>query len=557
MNRHRAKVILFLSFVTIVLLMGIINKYGNTGLLKVPKTVWPTKSDLKGRPTVHMFPTFTETEAKHREDQVLPVFTNTDGVGSMGYTDPTKSTFSVKYGKPIVFGEFFSIIIEARDANGRHRVQGGDFWYAVVSTGKRFATAGKVIDYKNGTYELVFFAGWHGEMTLNIKLVLTSEAVQFFLHDIWHRAGRKVWGGQFKDGELLERSLCRLETRGVWHDKCEYPNPLALGGSFVMLCDRPPTLPCSSFYAFHSRYKPAKTEVEVRYSSIRTTHSDFFTTKANFAPLQNGTIQLKSETNGNFTIESVINSLNLQKCRPDIPEPLSDGFWENSTWHSFACNAKLWTTDEIKVCIKGKNLIFMGDSTTRQWCEKLLYYFGLGLPKTYSVGSIYVQNDIINMTFRFHPYILSSRLELKDFGKFEVDQLDSLPNDTCDYIIMISPWAHYDFWTKEAYKTRLKNIRAGIIKFRKRCPESVFVIKSPHPKQERGPSKGEITGWLASDVLYYQFRRLLRETFSGISVHFIDIWDMNLSYYTPNTIHMPMDVLLQELFMYFSHVCSN
>ncbi|XP_033123210.1 NXPE family member 3-like isoform X1 [Anneissia japonica] len=518
--------------------------------------VWQTESDLKDRPMIDMFPNFLETEEKLRQDAVLPVFANTtDGVGSMGHTDPTMSKFFIKDGKPILFGEFFSVIVEAHDANGRHRVQGGDFWYPVVSNENRFATAGKVIDFKNGTYEIVFFAGWNGEMTVNIKLVHTSEAVRFILHEIWHKGGRTVWEGLFKVGKKVETSLCRLETSGIWRNQCEYPNPQALGGSLVLLCDRPSTLPCSAFYALHTSKGSTANATKI-YSPLRETHDDFFTSKNNFARLTNGPIQLKSETNKSFdTIDSVIKSLKLQRCRPDVPEPLSDGFWENKIWHSFSCNTKQWTLDEIKVCVKGRKLLFIGDSTSRQWYHKLLAYLGFSLPKDMKQTAMNLQSDIVNVTFMFHSYIVSTRLELDNLANFEVDQLNSLPTDTCDYIITISPFAHYEHWTKEAYITRLENIRTGIIKFRKRCPAAIFAIKGSHARRIRAEKKKEINGYFTSDLLLYQFRRLLRETFSGMNVHFLDIWDMNLSYYTPNEMHMPFDVILQELFMYFSYVC--
>ncbi|XP_033123198.1 NXPE family member 3-like [Anneissia japonica] len=557
MGLYRSKSIFFLSATITLVFLMITFKTGNgPNILTSQKYVWQTKVDLIDRPMIDMFPTFMETEEKLRQDAVLPVFTNkTEGVGSMGHTDPTMSKFFIKDGKPILFGEFFSVIVEAHDANGRHRVQGGDFWYPVVSNGNRFATAGKVIDFKNGTYEMVFFAGWHGEMTVNIKLVHTNEAVRFILHEIWHKGGRTVWEGQFKVGENIETSLCRLETNGIWQNKCEYPNPQALGGSLVLLCDRPPTLPCSAFYALHVN-EHSTTVVTMVYSSLRKTHDNFFTSKNNFARLENGPIQLKSETNESFDIvDSVIKSLKLQKCRPDVPEPLSDGFWENKTWHSFSCNTKQWTRDEIKDCVKGKKLFFMGDSTSRQWYHKLLVLLGFPLPEDMAQTAMHLQSDIINMTFIFHSYIVSKRLELENFANFEVDQLDYLPKDTCDYIITISPFAHYEHWTKEAYITRLENIRTGIFKFRKRCPEAVFVIKGSHARRVKTEEKKEINGYFTSDLLLYQFRRLLRETFSGMNVHFLDIWDMNLSYYTPNTVHMPPDVILQELFMYFSHVC--
>ncbi|XP_033104543.1 NXPE family member 4-like isoform X2 [Anneissia japonica] len=487
-----------------------------------------------------------------------PVF-NTKGIGSMGFTDSSRSTFHLKYNdSDINVGEFFSVVIESRDKNGRHRVLGGDFWYATIKIGY-CSEAGKILDFQNGTYEVVFFAACPGNVKLTIILVHTVETVHFYKHTVWSMEERKLWNATYKVGNKEEYGLCRIHNVGIWKDKCEFPHPKAMGGS-LMLCDPPRTLPCSSLYGLRSKGETQEILANA-YTSFLTDHEDLFRRKINFGYLTNGTdtftIQRAGEESMNVH-KTLMNYIKRPECTPDTPEPINDGFWYRNTWHSFACRSRSWSRKQIRTCINNKRLIFLGDSTTRQWCEKLLLHLDVDVPEDLSRKGYDIVTDFLNLTFQFHPYVLGNGIEKVSEGKFEVDVLDSLATDNCHYVIMISPWAHYEVWTKEAYLSRLEHIKAGIISFRQKCPDTKFVIKSPHPRRHSSKSlQTFIIARLTSDVLLYEIRNLMHDTFKGMGIHFIDIWDMNLAYDSPNTIHMPLEVAIQELFMYFSHICPD
>ncbi|XP_071964276.1 NXPE family member 3-like isoform X2 [Antedon mediterranea] len=487
-----------------------------------------------------------------------PVFNSKGTPGSMGFTDASKTTFHIKDNNTdIHVGDFFGIIIESFDEFGRHRVLGGDFWYATISTA-RCSTAAKILDFKNGTYEAIFFAPCHGKVQLSIILVHTVETVSFYKHTVWSMEERKLWNATYKVGNKEEYGLCRIHNVGVWKDKCEYPQPKAMGGS-LMLCDPPSTLPCSSLYGIRSKGNVHEI-LSKSYTGLLTKNEDLFKRKINFGKLTNGTSTfeiMRSDPSRTFHRE-LLDSIERPECAPDTPEPLSDGFWYRDTWHSFACRSRSWSRKMIGQCTSTKRLVFLGDSTTRQWCEKLLMYLHIDVPEDLSKKRYTILTDFLNLTFQFHPYVLGNGLERIGDGMFEVDFLESLPTDSCEYVIMISPWAHYEVWTKEAYLSRLEHIKAAIIAFRKKCPQAQFVIKSPHPRRHSSKSlQTFIIARLTSDVLLYEFRRLMRETFHGMGIHYIDIWDMNLSYNSPNTIHMPLEVAIQELFIYFSHICPE
>ncbi|XP_071955635.1 NXPE family member 4-like [Antedon mediterranea] len=475
----------------------------------------------------------------------------------MGYTDSSKSTFHLKDDKDIHVGDLFSIIIESRDKNGRHRVLGGDFWYATIKIGY-CSTAGKILDFKNGTYEVVFFAACPGRVDVSIILVHTVESVHFYKNTIWPMEDRKLWNATYKLGDKEEYGICRMHNIGVWENQCEYPHPTALGGT-LMLCDAPPTLPCSSLLGIRSK-GDEKELLAKEYTSLLKRYKDLFKVKINFGELNNGTKRftiLQSDDELLNEQNSLMSSIERPECVPDIPEPISDGFWYRNRWNSFACRSKLWSRTQIRRCTKNKRLIFLGDSTTKQWCEKLLTHLHIDVPAEQLKRSYNIVTEFLNMTFQFHPFNLGNGMEDVDKGMFEVDFLQALSTDTCNYAILISPWAHYEVWTKEAYETRLEHVRDAVVQFRKKCPDTKFIVKGSHPRRHSPKSLQFDIAKLTSDVLLYEFRRLMHDTFHGMGVHFIDIWDMNLAYDYPNTIHMPLEVAIQELFMYFSHICPD
>ena len=161
----------------------------------------------------------------------------------------------------------------------------------------------------------------------------------------------------------------------------------------------------------------------------------------------------------------------------------------------------------------------------------------------------------LNLTvyFQFHPHRIGaipfSRADLR----YEVDVLDGLKGTGCEYIIIISPWAHFAQWTRDSYIERVHLLRNAVVRLKQRCPNVPVVIKGPHPVDH--PSYLKIV--TVSDYLLKDIARINEEAFKGTGAYFLPIWDMNLAYPAPNIIHEDSIVLRDEVNMIFGYVCEG
>ncbi|XP_071946758.1 NXPE family member 4-like [Antedon mediterranea] len=463
---------------------------------------------------------------------------------NVGMIDLIKTTFQLKNpNRTVKVGDYFNVTIEARDRNGRHRKKGGDFLFASIKSNKG-NSAGKVTDFNNGTYEIVFFAGWPGIISIAVVLVHPSEAVDYIEQEVWPMKERIVWQGRFQTANASQITTCRFRD-DVLLNSCNYSYPLAIGKT-AFYCDKPDQIPCNKLI----NLKSDGDYVNKKFSKFYNSHQTLFNGDVAYKLLINGT------TSVNISLADNQTSLfaNIPECKADLPIPPSDGFWTGATWNSLKCKTKQWTKPEIIECIKGKHIILMGDSTTRQWAEGLLEIMKVSTNENTSRPSVkhYLHHsDIMNLDFYFHPYTIGKAGMPYRLGKWEYEILDNLNYTSCNYVIMASPWAHYSQWTKNNVLKRLQLLRETLLRFKKRCPNAPVLMKTPHPREH----KNQATRIYMSDRLLYDIHELYFNIFSGLGIHIIDIWDMNLSYPRINNVHMPMQVIYQELFMMFSHIC--
>ena len=138
--------------------------------------------------------------------------------------------------------------------------------------------------------------------------------------------------------------------------------------------------------------------------------------------------------------------------------------------------------------------------------------------------------------------------------KYEVDVLDKLTTLDCRrYIIVLSPWEHFTLWTRESFIERMALVRNAVLRLRKRCPKIVIVIKGPHPRHFIFYS--QILEF--SDYLAKENGRILMVAFKGTGAFYLPLWDLNLAHPSPNLMHMPNEIIVQELKMFLGYVCDN
>ena len=138
-----------------------------------------------------------------------------------------------------------------------NKTSGGDFWFPVLTsdTGayptKGGRTAGRVVDYNNGTYSVFFYAGWEGTAYVHITLAAPSEATKWLRKNYWPIEERVFWKGEFSAGTLgkhvTERTVCYLLRNVTSSHLCiiDY-NPKAMGLT-ALYCEKPQRLKCEDF----------------------------------------------------------------------------------------------------------------------------------------------------------------------------------------------------------------------------------------------------------------------------------------------------------------------
>ena len=179
---------------------------------------------------------------------VIPWKSQGNKIGSMGPTSFSKSNYIIKNLDKLKVNDVIHVTITARDENGRMRVSGGDFWYATLSSEAhpQASIAGKIIDHKNGTYNVYFLCAWAGGAQINITLVHPSLAITFIKNVVWNQA-RVQWTGTFVNGTKRKNTTCRILSADAdpWNNMCEYPSYQSLGKTSFM-CQKRDGFDCSS-----------------------------------------------------------------------------------------------------------------------------------------------------------------------------------------------------------------------------------------------------------------------------------------------------------------------
>ncbi|XP_022093723.1 NXPE family member 3-like [Acanthaster planci] len=350
----------------------------------------------------------------------------------------------------------------------------------------------------------------------------------------------------------MPRGLCRLRRHGNWSGMCLYPHRRALGQT-VFICERPAGVAsCDSLFAT----KSDGSRITARIDELTEGREMMYLSSQNYRkPIEIADPIITIEA-GSLE-QSQGNKSTLPQCLPDQELPLSHGYWLNGRWHSLLCLITDWTTrPKLTSCLRNKNLILLGDSTTRQWFLGIHNLLGIEFERTPADRQFNWRRSYreLNTTLAYtaHPQLVGSLAVYLDEVRYEVDVLDGLTDPHCNYIVLVSPWAHFSQWTRASYEERTQRLRAALADFRQRCPAAKVVLKGPHARDHHSYEAAVYS----SDVLLKEIEKINRRTLYGIGIWYLPVWAMNSAHPAPNTVHMPMDVIREELKMFFSYVCS-
>ncbi|XP_072022038.1 NXPE family member 2-like [Amphiura filiformis] len=469
-----------------------------------------------------------------------------DDGNSLGETSSVNTRFQVLNSGPISKGDIVRIKIDARDKYNQTRFVGGDFWFAWLSSNKKplASTAGKVIDYNNGTYIVIFLAAWAGNADISIILVHPSDATSF-ITDTWNTEKKVAWLAKYQNKTTTELTSCKLGSPGLWENMCIYPSPNANGRTSFM-CDKPKGFPCSAITSHIADGKTIKASVTEIIKG-----KEFLFQGNNFQKkiLGSGTTLKVRESSNELSLDAV------PKCHTRMEIPLIKGYWLEGQWVSLSCRKfNCWNkTSLVAKCLQHKHVYFIGDSNARQYLNILLEMLGQPAAKITNVINVNLAALNITVHWQFQPEWISSGYAPFYNHEYVADMFDKFTNPTCDYVVVVSTWAHFTQWTRTAFLERLMLLRQAVKRFRARCPLAPVILKSPHPRTH----PDLISRYYASDYLLNEMRKLIQKVFAMTDILFLDIWDMNMAYPAGNAIHMPTSCVEQELFVILSYVCDS
>ena len=167
----------------------------------------------------------------------------------------TSAKFSRYYlvtpSEQLVQGSMIHVAIEARDQEQQPMVSGGDYWHAVMSCMStnqphQASTAGRIVDYNNGTYSAYFYAAWSGHAEINITLVHPSIAVRFLHDKLWHIGPKVFWSATFQKNasksvtqKIQFDTLCWITSKDLkTNTTCEYPERNQALGNYTFVCNQ-------------------------------------------------------------------------------------------------------------------------------------------------------------------------------------------------------------------------------------------------------------------------------------------------------------------------------
>ncbi|XP_070533771.1 NXPE family member 3-like [Ptychodera flava] len=447
------------------------------------------------------------------------------GSGSLGVTSPSKTRIRLQNdGSYFRMGDYIHVVMETFDDNGRPRLRGGDFFEAVMESQSPYrSTAGRVIDYLNGTYSVLFYAAWRGHAVINITMAFSRESMHFLNIDVRQQERRLSWNVVYRRGKKEAKSTCSLLNEGTWSDICEYSIPASIGKS-VFLCAKPEKMDCRDIATVKTSIARLD-EIANRFNALAN-NSIFF--ESHGGPI--GTITVN--------IEGPEKEPLLPRCAPDMPIPLADGFWSSrKIYSSLVCKARQWSIKEFKKCLAGREIVLYGDSTLGQIYQTL--------------GS---QFNYTKKKHQFHDFKIGPRDSLFWNQYFTIDVVEDILKEPCNSTVFITNACfHFSSWTTRGNMERLIRTKHALEKMVKKCPDIPVIIKSCNPR-ENGYAAQAIH---SNNWIFYDINRMLRRVLGGMGFLFVDVWDMCLSHFTPSKVHMHEDVIAQEIHLIASYLCPD
>ncbi|KAH0623359.1 hypothetical protein JD844_031610 [Phrynosoma platyrhinos] len=477
----------------------------------------------------------TETKRSKKTQEIEEILAKLDHLmPNVTFMNISKTT-SAKNSKATILnhkdsycvGEHLMVRLDMYDYLGKRKEYGGDFIRArIYSLGLKAGASGSIKDFRNGTYLVNFTLFWEGDVRASILLIHPSEGVSA----LW--AARKkgyekiAFMGKFLNGASEVSTECGLNLSKN-AELCEY---LDERDQEAFYCLKPKDVPCEALIRLKSYNKPISYLTMLEQSLFQRSNIGVE------IPLMTGEIHVVQY---NQTKAS-------EKCRLETNPPFPSGFvWQNQ-WHPLFCKLSMFNTlEKIQMCLKGKLVYFMGDSTVRQWMESLKSRVPSEKPqKLIAVNT--AQNIQIQWKKHGHPFIGSLEYTVKDHSYMARD-IDDIAGDK-NTVLVIALGQHFRPFPIEFFIQRAINVRQAIRRLLLRSPDTRVIIKGENIREM------DINQERFSDFHGYAQYLAAKDVFRDLEVAFLDAWDMTVAYDTKD-VHPPDSVVWSEINMVLNFVC--
>ncbi|XP_078611084.1 NXPE family member 3-like [Branchiostoma floridae x Branchiostoma japonicum] len=452
-------------------------------------------------------------------------------------------------------GDVLTAVIQARDASGRPKTYGGDFFRAkLVSVRPREASsAGNVTDHGNGTYTVQYSLYWAGDARVSVQLVHPSEAVMV-LQRVREIRNKRIFFCSFVDVKAnivaIQRCYSSKPTNLPSNRLCSLTKH---DTNFQWFCKRPARLPCSSMLKCWWRQNETYDHVT---SLVSSTERKLFESPYLEAELEEDTPIASQPIHVMASKQSA--AKRLPKCSKTTSDAPHQGYWSGNVWKSSVCSVRIFKKQEMSRCLAKKTVYLQGDSTLRQWYLRLVRVIPTRRRGNYAAGPATAVNNRWNIAihYRFHgfPIQVTTVLNFRQI-RYVVDELNSIrggPNT----VIVLGLWAHFTAEPLEMFRARLYAIQNAIRRLLQRSPGTRVFVRTGTTREHK-ESKLEYY-LLASDWLAYQITQEIRETFrTEKNVVVLDTWDMSVCQWGHDNVHPRPAMVDSQLNMLLSHICPK
>ncbi|XP_012879554.1 PREDICTED: NXPE family member 3 [Dipodomys ordii] len=455
-------------------------------------------------------------------------------------TDPSSSYFVILNSAGFFkVGSQLEVLVYVKDFQRKPKKYGGDYLQARIHSPKLQAGAvGRVVDYQNGFYKVLFTLLWPGRVKVSVSLVHPSEGIRVLQHLQEEKPDRVFFKSLFRSGKISETTECNVCLPGGL-PLCNFTD-LYTGEPWF--CFKPKKLPCSSRI---NHYKGGYLK-----GLLTAAQSAFFQRSPAFIGWCN-TVEPHLQPSCHWYFEE-INNLEVSQGSGSFPS----GYYYKDQWRPRNFKMRQFNDpDNITECLQRKMVYLFGDSTIRQWFEYLttfvpdLVEFNLGSPKNVGPFLAVDQKHNILLKYRCHGPPIRFTTVFSNELHYVANELNGLVGGR-NTVVAISIWSHFSTFPLEVYIRRLRNIRRAVVQLLDRSPRTVVVIRTANA-QELGPE----VSLFNSDWYNFQLDTVLRRMFSGVGVYLVDAWEMTLAHYLPHKLHPDEVIVKNQLDMFLSFVC--